>query len=111
MMRPPPTSPLSPPPPLSRSVGLPFGGPPRVLWVMVRVPGRPPATVGVNVTLIVQVFDPAVAGKVVGLIGQAVAPVLVSAKSPDAAMELIVSAAFPVFVSVTVCAALVVLIN
>ena len=77
----------------------------------VKVPVRAPATVGVNVTLIVQVFDPAVAGKVAGLIGQAVAPVLVSAKSPDAAMELIVSAAFPVFVSVTVCAALVVFIS
>src|SRR5437762_11939129 len=86
-------------------------GLPPPLSVMVKVPVRAPATVGVNVTLIVQVFDPAVAGKVVGLIGQAVAPVLVSAKSPDAAMELIVSAAFPVFVSVTVCAALVVLIN
>ena len=86
-------------------------GLPPALSVMVKVPVRAPATVGVNVTLIVQVFDPAVAGKVVGLIGQAVAPVLVSAKSPDAAMELIVSAAFPVFVSVRVCAALVVLIN
>jgi len=83
-------------------------GLPPALSVMVKFPVRAPAAVGVNVTLIVQVFDPAVAGKVAG---QAVAPVLVSAKSPDAAMELIVSAAFPVFVSVTVCAALVVFIS
>src|SRR4029077_16070743 len=55
-----------------------------------------------------QVFDPAVADKVAGLIGQALAPVLVAAKSPEAAIELRVSAALPVFVSVTVCAALVV---
>src|SRR6266513_3634560 len=75
-------------------------GLPQALSVMVKFPVRAPAAVGVNVTLIVQVFDPAVAGKVAGLIGHAVAPVLVSAKSPDAAMELIVSAAFTVFVSV-----------
>jgi hypothetical protein len=78
---------------------------------MVRVPARAPVAVGVNVTLIVQVFDPAVAGKVAGAIGQADAPVLVCAKSPDAAMEMIVRGPVPVFVSVTVCAALVVLTN
>ena len=78
------------------------------LSVMVTAPERAPVAWGLNVTLIMQ-FAPA--ASVVGLIGHAVAPALVSAKSPDAAMELIVSAAFPVFVSVTVCAALVVLIN
>src|SRR5260221_11474409 len=83
-------------------------GLPPALSVIVSVPARAPSTVGVNVTLIVQVFDPAVAGNVAGLIGHAVAPVLVSAKSPDAAIELIVSALVPVFVSVTVIAALVV---
>jgi len=87
-------------------VRLTICGLPPALSVMVKVPVRAPATVGVNVTLIMQFAPPA---SVAGLIGQAVAPVLVSAKSPDAAMELIVSAAFPVFVSVTVCAALVVL--
>jgi hypothetical protein len=75
------------------------------LSVMVKVPVRGPVTVGVNVTLIVQVFDPAVAGKVAG---QADVPVLVSAKSPDAAMEMIVRGPVPVFVSVTVCAALII---
>jgi len=58
--------------------------------------------------LIVQAFDPAVAGNVAGLIGHAVAPVLVAAKSPEAVIELIVRAEFPVLVSVTVIAALVV---
>src|SRR5260370_22729444 len=72
---------------------------------MVRVPARAPAAVGVNVTLIVQF---AFAASVAGAIGQAVAPVLVAAKSPDAAMELIVRGPVPVFVSVTVCAGLVV---
>src|SRR5207302_1228857 len=51
-------------------------------------------------------FPPA--AKVAGLMGQAFAPVLVAAKSPDAANELIVKAAVPVFVSVTVIGALVV---
>jgi len=69
---------------------------------------RAPTTVGANVTLMMQVFDPAVAGKVAGLIGQAVAPVLVSAKSPDAAIEVIVNGPNPVLVRVTVFAALVV---
>src|SRR5438034_365033 len=48
------------------------------------------------------------AAKVAGLVGQALAPVLVAAKSPEAANELIVKAAVPVFVSVTVIGALVV---
>src|SRR5438270_113146 len=43
--------------------------------------------------------------------GQAFAPVLVAAKSPEAANELIVKAAVPVFVSVTVIAVLVVASN
>src|SRR5205807_2426057 len=69
------------------------------------VPVRAPEAVGVKVTLMVQ-FAPA--GKVAGLVGQALAPVLVAAKSPEAANELIVKAAAPVFVSVTVIAVLVV---
>src|SRR5207302_662249 len=69
------------------------------------VPVRAPEAVGVKVTLMVQ-FAPA--GKVAGLVGQALAPVLVAAKSPEAANELIVKAAAPVFVSVTVIGALVV---
>jgi hypothetical protein len=75
---------------------------------MVKVPARAPVAVGVNVTLITQ-FAPA--ASVAGLIGQAVAPVLVCAKSPDAAKEMIVRGPVPVFVSVTVCAALVVFNN
>src|SRR5947199_9432197 len=51
-------------------------------------------------------FPPA--AKVAVLVGQAFAPVLVAAKSPEAANELIVKAAAPVFVSVTVIGALVV---
>src|SRR5258708_677616 len=78
-------------------------GLPVALSVMVKVPMRVPAAVGVNVTLIVQ-FAPA--ARVRGLIGQGVAPGL-AAKSPDAAMELIVRGPVPVFVSFTVCAALV----
>src|SRR5438034_966192 len=69
------------------------------------VPVRAPEAVGVKVTLMVQ-FAPA--AKVAGLVGQALAPVLVAAKSPEAANELIVKAAVPVFVSVTVIGALVV---
>src|SRR2546429_226701 len=69
------------------------------------VPVRAPEAVGVKVTLMVQ-FPPA--AKVAGLVGQALAPVLVAAKSPEAANELIVKAAAPVFVSVTVIGALVV---
>lgn len=75
--------------------------------VIVSVPARAPKAVGVNVTLMVQ-FAPA--ANVPGVIGQAVAPVLVSAKSLGAGMEmeLIVKAPLPVFVSVTVIAVLVV---
>src|SRR5207249_1756977 len=69
------------------------------------VPVRAPKAVGVKVTLMVQ-FAPA--AKVAGLVGQALAPVLVAAKSPEAANELIVKAAVPVFVSVTVIGVLVV---
>src|SRR5256884_258480 len=69
------------------------------------VPVRAPEAVGVKVTLMVQVPP---AAKVAGLVGQALAPVLVAAKSPEAANELIVKAAAPVFVSVTVIGALVV---
>jgi hypothetical protein len=69
------------------------------LSVMVKVPVRVPVTVGVNVTLMVHMPP---AAKVAGLIGQAPVPVLVALKSPEAAMELIVKAPFPVFVSVTV---------
>src|SRR5437588_737715 len=72
------------------------------------VPVRAPEAVGVKVTLIVQ-FPPA--ARVAGLVGQALAPVLVAAKSPEAANELIVKAAVPVFVSVTVIGALVVASN
>src|SRR5207253_88876 len=69
------------------------------------VPVRAPEAVGVKVTLMVQ-FAPA--AKVAGRVGQALAPVLVAAKSLEAANELIVKAAAPVFVSVTVIGALVV---
>src|SRR2546429_465167 len=69
------------------------------------VPVRAPEAVGVKVTLMVQVPP---AAKVAGLVGQALAPVLVAAKSPEAANELIVKAAAPVLVSVTVIGALVV---
>src|SRR5207248_1211941 len=48
------------------------------------------------------------AAKVAGLEGQALAPVLVAAKSPEAAKEVIVKAAVPVLVSVTVTDALMV---
>src|SRR5437867_1489177 len=69
------------------------------------VPVRAPEAVGVKVTLMVQ-FAPA--AKVAGLVGQALAPVLVAAKSPEAANELVVKAAVPVVVSVTVIGVLVV---
>src|SRR5207253_2001419 len=63
--------------------------------------GRAPCreSVGVSVTLMVQ-FAPA--AKVAGLVGQALAPVMVAARSAEAVNELIVQAAVPVFVSVTV---------
>src|SRR5437870_757072 len=80
-------------------------GLPPALSVSDSVPVRAPEAVGVKVTLMVQ-FAPA--GKVAGLVGQALAPVLVAAKSLEAANELIVKAAAPVFVSVTVIGALVV---
>src|SRR5207249_9335342 len=76
-----------------------------VLWVTGRVPGRAPEVVGVKVTLIEQL---APAAKVAGLVRQALAPVLVAATSPEAAKELIVKAAVPVLVNVTVIGALVV---
>src|SRR5437016_7734020 len=69
------------------------------------VPVRAPEAVGVKVTLIGQ-FPPA--AKVAGRVGAARATVLGAAKSPEAAHELIVKAAVPVFVSVTVIGALVV---
>src|SRR5437667_392333 len=74
-------------------------GLPPALSVTDSDPVRAPEAVGVKVTLMVQ-FAPA--AKVAGLVGQALAPVLVAAKSPEAANELIVKAAAPVFVSVTV---------
>ena len=80
-------------------------GLPPALSVTVNVPARAPTTVGANVTLIVQ-FPPA--GNVAGPIGQAVAPVLVAAKSPEAAIEMIVKGPIPVLVSFTGIAALVV---
>src|SRR5437868_4581768 len=63
------------------------------------VPVRAPKLVPYT-TLFRSQFAPA--AKVAGLVGQALAPVLVAAKSPEAANELIVKAAVPVFVSVTV---------
>src|SRR5436305_1093931 len=80
-------------------------GLPPALSVSDSVPVRAPEAVGVKVTLMVQVPP---AAKVAGLVGQALAPVLVAAKSSEAANELIVKAAVPVFVSVTVIGALVV---
>lgn len=68
------------------------------LSVMVSVPVRPPAAVGVKVTLIVQL----------ALAATLEPHVFVSAKSPLAAMPLIVNAALPVFVRVMLCAELVV---
>jgi len=77
-------------------------GLPAALSVMVNVPGRVPVAVGVNVTLIVQF---AFAASVAGSVPQ----VFVCAKSPEVAIVLIVKLPVPVFVSVTVCAGLVVL--
>src|SRR5437868_6644289 len=82
-----------------------IGGLPAALSASDSVPVRAPEAVGVKVTLMVQCAQ---AAKVAGLVGQALAPVLVAAKSPEAANELIVKAAVPVFVSVTVIGALVV---
>ena len=73
-------------------------GLPAALSVTLKLPVRVPDAVGVNVILMLQ-FPP----------GASEAPhVLVAAKSPLATMLVIVSAALPVFDSVTVCAALVV---
>src|SRR5947209_2359186 len=72
-------------------------GLPPALSVTDSVPVRAPEAVGVKVTLMVK-FAPA--AKVAGSVGQALAPVLVAAKSPEAATELIVIAAVRVFVSV-----------
>src|SRR5437588_148345 len=69
------------------------------------VPVRAPEAAGVKVTLMVQ-FPPA--AKVAGFMEHELALVLVAAKSPEDANELIVKAAAPVFVSVTVIGALVV---
>src|SRR5437763_6200496 len=81
-------------------------GLPPALSVTDSVPVRAPEVVGVKVTLIEQL---APAAKVAGLVGQALAPVLVAAKSPEAAKEVIVKAAVPVLVSVAVTGALVVM--
>jgi hypothetical protein len=76
------------PPPLKATVC----GDPLTLSVIVSVPVRLPAAVGVKVTEAVQ---PAPAARL--------APhVFVSAKSPEAAIDAIVSAAVPELVSVTV---------
>src|SRR5437870_4991524 len=69
------------------------------------VPVRAPEGVGVHATLMLDFTSDV---KSAELVGQALAPVLVAAKSPEAANELIVKAAAPVFVSVTVIGALVV---
>ena len=73
-------------------------GLPGAFEVTVTEPLRAPATVGVNVTLMVQLADAA-----------SVAPhVLVCAKSPDATILAILSTPVPVFCSVSACAGLVV---
>jgi len=76
-------------------------GLPAALSVMVRKPGRVPPVEGVKVTLIVQ-FAPAAI--VAGATGQ----LLVCAKSPVMAIELMTRGAVPELVTVTACAALVV---
>ena len=83
-------------------------GLPAALSVIVRFPLSGPVVAGVKVTLMVQVFPGAMLDKVLGLMGQAVAPVLVSAKPAEAAIELMVSGPVPLLVSVTGIAALVV---
>ena len=76
------------------------------LSLMLTLALRAPVTLGVKVTLIVQLLP---AGNVLGLMGQ----VLVCAKSPALVpatlIVVIVRSAVPLLVSVTVCAALVVL--
>ena len=74
-------------------------GLPPALSVIVSVPARAPSAVGANVTLMMQ-FAPAAKLAPQGL--------LEIAKSPEAAIEVIVNALAPVFVRVTVFAALVV---
>jgi hypothetical protein len=75
------------------------------LSLTVRLAVRAPVALGVKVTLMVQLLP---AARVLGLMGQ----VLVWAKSPLLVplipMLLMVSAAFPLLVRLTVCAALVV---
>lgn len=73
-------------------------GEPLALSEIISAPVRVPTTDGVNVTEIVQLAPAAT------LVPQ----LLVSAKSPDAAIELSVRAAWPEFVSFTACAVLVV---
>ena len=81
-------------------------GLPLALSVTVKVPERVPLAAGVNVTLMVQLE---LAASVEGVSGQ----LFVWPKSPGfvppRAMLLMVSGAVPVFESVTVCSALVVL--
>src|SRR6266581_1476618 len=79
-------------------------GLPPALSVTVSVPVRAPTAVGANVTLMVQF---ALAASVPG----SVPHVFVCAKSPEVAIELMVNPAVPVFVSVTIFAALVVVSN
>src|SRR5207244_2858168 len=74
-------------------------GLPPALSVSDSVPVRAPEAVGVKVTLMVQ-FAPA--GKVAGLVGQALAPVLVAAKSQIGRASCRDRAEASVFVSVTV---------
>src|SRR5207302_2905439 len=68
------------------------------------VPVRAPKAVGVKVTLMVQ-FPPA--AKVAGLVGQAFAPVLVAAKSPEVGRASCREGDVAAVVSVTVIGALV----
>ncbi len=82
-------------------------GLPAPLSVIVTAAVRVPVAVGVKVTLIVQV---ALAASVAGLIGHVVVWPNSSALVPVIARLLIVSAPGPLFVSVTLCALLVVFV-
>ena len=77
-------------------------GLPDAVSLTLREAARGPVPVGVNVTLIMQ-FNPG--PRVAGLIGQAVAPVLVALKSPlfvpVVEMLAIISGALPVLLNVT----------
>ncbi len=73
-------------------------GDPAALSVIVSVPARFPVAVGIKVTATVQVAPAAT------LVPQ----LLVWAKSPEAAIEVMASAAVPVLLTVTACAVLVV---